>query len=103
MVFATQGGVVGPKKRVLTLRKSLLTQTKRVALEDIQLKWIDTASKFGHGRFQTKAEKDQFFGPMISRPSTLKEGSAAQQPVAAAAEVKETKPEAKKEEVKKVN
>jgi len=96
-----KGGVVGPKKRVLTLRKSLLTQTKRVALEDIQLKWIDTASKFGHGRFQTKAEKDQFFGPMISRPSTLKEGSAAQQPVAAAAEVKETKPEAKKEEAKK--
>jgi hypothetical protein len=25
-----------------------------------QLKFIDTSSKFGHGRFQTKAEKDKF-------------------------------------------
>jgi large subunit ribosomal protein L3e len=97
-----KGGVVGPKKRVLTLRKSLLTQTKRVALEDIQLKWIDTASKFGHGRFQTKDEKDRFFGPMVSRPSTLKEGSVAQQAVnPAAAAPLETKEAAKKEETKK--
>jgi len=74
-----KGCVVGPKKRVLTLRKSLIPQVKRAALEDIQLKWIDTASKFGHGRFQTKDEKDKFFGPMISRPSTQLAGSAAQQ------------------------
>jgi large subunit ribosomal protein L3e len=58
-----KGGCVGPKKRVITLRKTLLTQTSRNALEQIELKFIDTASKFGHGRFQTKAEKDAFMGP----------------------------------------
>jgi len=58
-----KGCVVGPKKRVLLLRKSLLPQTKRVAQEEIDLKFIDTSSKFGHGRFQTKQEKDAFMGP----------------------------------------
>jgi len=57
-----KGCVPGPKKRVLTLRKSLIPQTKRAALEEIQLKWIDTASKMGHGRFQTLDEKQKFFG-----------------------------------------
>lgn len=57
-----KGCVVGPKKRVLTLRKSLLVHTKRSALEKVELKWIDTASKFGHGRFQTHAEKKAFMG-----------------------------------------
>lgn len=57
-----KGGVVGHKKRVLTLRKSLLVQTKRSALEEISLKFIDTSSKFGHGRFQTAEEKAKFFG-----------------------------------------
>jgi len=55
--------VIGTKKRVLILRKSLVPQTKRVASEEIELKFIDTSSKFGHGRFQTKAEKDTFLGP----------------------------------------
>ncbi|XP_791350.2 60S ribosomal protein L3 [Strongylocentrotus purpuratus] len=59
-----KGCVVGPKKRVLTLRKSLLVHTKRVALEKITLKLIDTTSKFGHGRFQTHAEKKAFMGPL---------------------------------------
>jgi len=58
-----KGCVVGPKKRVITVRKSLIPQVKRSALEDIQLKFIDTSSKFGHGRFQTKKEKDKFMGP----------------------------------------
>jgi large subunit ribosomal protein L3e len=58
-----KGCVVGPKKKVITLRKSLIPQVKRAALEEIELKFIDTASKFGHGRFQTKGEKDAFFGP----------------------------------------
>jgi len=57
-----KGGVVGCKKRVLTLRKSLLTHTSTNALEEITLKFIDTSSKFGHGRFQTKDEKDRFMG-----------------------------------------
>jgi large subunit ribosomal protein L3e len=58
-----KGGVVGVVKRVLTLRKSLYPQVRRSALEEIELKFIDTSSKMGHGRFQTKAEKDAFFGP----------------------------------------
>ncbi|PQQ04801.1 hypothetical protein Pyn_32773 [Prunus yedoensis var. nudiflora] len=36
--------------------------TSRVALEDIKLKFIDTSSKFGHGRFQTTHEKARFYG-----------------------------------------
>merc|ERR1712214_35476 len=55
-----KGCVPGPKKRVLTLRKSLLTQTSRKALEKITLKFIDTSSKFGHGRFQHDQEKKSF-------------------------------------------
>jgi large subunit ribosomal protein L3e len=74
-----KGCVVGPKKRVLTLRKSLLPQTSRSALEEIALKFIDTSSKFGHGRFQTKKEKDKFMGP------TLKNAAGAAPAAAAAA------------------
>merc|ERR1711878_240314 len=59
-----KGCCIGPKKRVLTLRKSLLVHTKRAALEDIKLKFIDTSSKMGHGRFQTKADKSHFMGPL---------------------------------------
>merc|ERR1712029_811721 len=59
-----KGCIVGSKKRVLTLRKSLLVQTKRWALEKINLKFIDTSSKFGHGRFQTATEKTNFMGPL---------------------------------------
>merc|ERR1712066_639675 len=58
------GCTMGPKKRVITLRKSLLTHTKRRALEKINLKFIDTSSKFGHGRFQTSKEKKAFMGPL---------------------------------------
>jgi len=57
-----KGCFIGCKKRVLTLRKSLLPQVSRIALEQINLKFIDTASKFGHGRFQTAEEKAKFFG-----------------------------------------
>jgi len=59
-----KGSCGGPVKRVLTLRKTLLTQTKRNALEKVELKFIDTSSKFGHGRFQTKQEKAKFLGPL---------------------------------------
>jgi large subunit ribosomal protein L3e len=57
-----KGNVVGAKKRVITLRKSCFPQTSRSALEKISLKFIDTSSKFGHGRFQTPAEKKTFVG-----------------------------------------
>ncbi|CAH2220969.1 60S ribosomal L3 [Pelobates cultripes] len=59
-----KGCVIGTKKRVLTLRKSRLVQTSRRALERIDLKFIDTTSKFGHGRFQTPEEKKAFMGPL---------------------------------------
>ena len=64
-----KGGVVGSRKRAITLRKSLVPQTSRNAVEQITLKFIDTASKFGHGRFQTFAEKDRFMGTLKSRTS----------------------------------
>mmetsp|Transcript_68636 Transcript_68636/g.130725 ORF Transcript_68636/g.130725 Transcript_68636/m.130725 type:complete len:399 (+) Transcript_68636:54-1250(+) len=56
-----KGCCAGTKKRVLTLRKSIVPWTKKP--EPLNIKFIDTSSKFGHGRFQTKAEKDKFFGP----------------------------------------
>jgi len=59
-----RGSCMGSKKRVITLRKSLLPQTKRFAFEKINLKFIDTTSKFGHGRFQTSGEKKAFLGKL---------------------------------------
>merc|ERR1711924_37965 len=62
-----KGTVAGPKKRILTLRKSLLPQVSRKANEKIELKFIDTSSKFGHGRFQTSEEKAKFFGGAVTK------------------------------------
>jgi len=59
-----KGCCIGPKKRGITLRKSLMVHTKRKALEKINLKFIDTSSKFGHGRFQTPQDKMAFMGPL---------------------------------------
>ncbi|KAJ3338704.1 60S ribosomal protein L3, partial [Kappamyces sp. JEL0680] len=56
-----KGSCPGVRKRALTLRKSLLVHTKRSALENVSLKFIDTSSKFGHGRFQSSAEKAAFY------------------------------------------
>jgi len=59
-----KGSCPGVKKRVITLRKSMFTHTSRRALEKVELKWIDTSSKFGHGAYQTAAEKRQFMGTL---------------------------------------
>jgi len=59
-----KGACVGVKKRVITLRKSIIPQTSRLALEKIALKFIDTSAKHGHGRFQTSDEKSKFLGVM---------------------------------------
>jgi len=59
-----KGCVMGTKKRAITLRKALHTSAKVCHLEEITLKFIDTASKFGHGRFQTAGEKLKFMGPL---------------------------------------
>ena len=67
-----KGSVPGIKKRVMTLRKSMFIHTSRKALEKVELKWIDTSSEFGHGAFQTPAEKKQYQG-------TLKKDLAAAQ------------------------
>jgi len=75
-----KGSVTGTVKRPIILRKSLIPQVKRVAHEEIDLKFIDTSSKFGHGRFQTKAEKDAFTGPTkrsAGAPDSKKEEKAA--------------------------
>jgi large subunit ribosomal protein L3e len=62
-----KGCVVGVKKRPITLRKSLIPQTTNAALEQIEVKFIDTSSKIGHGKFQTAEEKDKFLGPLASK------------------------------------
>merc|ERR1711908_189132 len=62
-----KGQVCGSKKRLITMRKSLVAQTSRNSLEEITLKFIDTSSKFGHGRFQTADEKKKFMGPMKAK------------------------------------
>jgi large subunit ribosomal protein L3e len=73
-----KGAVPGVKKRALTLRKTIIPDRKRV--EPAGLKFIDTSSKFGHGRFQTAAEKLKFQGI-----------TARQARIAEAAKAKETK------------
>jgi len=70
-----KGCCVGTRRRVLTLRKSRLVHTKRQALEKINLKFIDTSSKFGHGRFQTAQDKAAFMGP-LKKDQVKKEGIA---------------------------
>jgi len=67
-----KGCCVGIKKRVLIARKSLLAQTSRRALEQINLKFIDTSSKHGHGRFQTAEEKGRFFGAKATQVKKAK-------------------------------
>merc|ERR1712119_188697 len=47
-----KGCCVGTKKRGVILRKTLHARTTRKLTEDVKIKYIDTTSKFGHGRFQ---------------------------------------------------
>merc|ERR1712157_366663 len=53
-----------PHYGVVTMRKSLRPNTSIVAREEITLSFIDTSSKFGHGRFQTAEEKAKYLGPL---------------------------------------
>jgi len=62
-----KGCTMGKRKKIITLRKSLLPQVTRKACEAINLKFIDTSSKRGHGRFQTSEEKAKFFGGGVSK------------------------------------
>jgi len=56
-----KGCCVGKKKRNLILRKALFAPASHKAYGPINLKFIDTSSKYGHGRFQTKDEKNKFY------------------------------------------
>jgi large subunit ribosomal protein L3e len=69
-----RGAVPGVRKRVITLRKSLLPLSNRTATEQINLKFVDTASTFGHGKYQTADEKKKFMGPL--KRDQDKEGKA---------------------------
>ena len=83
-----KGSIPGTKKRVVTIRKSLMVHTSRRDLEKVTLKFIDTSSKFGvctillfwmkvkcllkcslpqHGSFQTFEEKAAFLGTLKVR------------------------------------
>jgi large subunit ribosomal protein L3e len=62
-----RGQVLGTKKRPIVLRKSLFPCTRNWMTEQVEVKFIDTASKLGHGRFQTFEEKDKFLGPLASK------------------------------------
>merc|ERR1712066_922016 len=68
-----RGGVMGPRKRIITMRKSLLPQVSRRATEKIDLKFIDTSSKMGHGRFQTSEEKAKFYGGAATKKAKKEE------------------------------
>jgi len=100
-----KGTVMGPKKRIITLRKSLLAQVSRRATEKIDLKFIDTSSKMGHGRFQTCEEKAKFYGGATSKKARKEEKSAEKPAEPAAAEEEAPaaaeKPAAKKKQGKK--
>jgi large subunit ribosomal protein L3e len=65
-----KGACPGVKRRAITLRKTLVPQVSRTALEKISLKFIDTSSKQGHGKFQTTDEKNKFLGPVKKQSTT---------------------------------
>jgi len=67
-----KGSCVGSKNRVLVMRKSLIERASIDALEEIDLHFIDTSSKMGHGKYQTSAEKRQFMG-MLKKERLAKE------------------------------
>lgn len=67
-----RGQVMGTKKRAIVLRKSLFPTTRNWMTENIELKFIDTASKLGHGRYQTFEEKDKFLGPLKAKEEVIK-------------------------------
>jgi len=62
-----KGQIMGTKKRAITLRKSIFPTTRNWMNEQVDIKFIDTASKIGHGRFQTLEEKDKWLGPLASK------------------------------------
>lgn len=70
-----KGPIVGVPKRVVTIRKPLVASTSRKQQEPPNIKFIDTASKLGVGRFQTSIEKAQYFGPLKKHLVAAAEGN----------------------------
>lgn len=66
-----KGTCIGPRKRPITLRKTITLPSGSGAAEEIDVKFIDTSSKYGNGRFQTSEEKKAYFGP--TKKDRLKE------------------------------
>merc|ERR1712086_658535 len=62
-----KGAVMGPRKRQVTIRKSMHAPTYSYAALPIEVKFIDTSSKIGHGKFQTIDEKNKFMGALASK------------------------------------
>lgn len=57
-----KGCTVGTKKRSLILRQAMFGPTLTGEAAQVNLKFIDTSSKMGHGRFQTATEKEKYYG-----------------------------------------
>jgi large subunit ribosomal protein L3e len=57
-----KGTCIGPRKRPITLRKAIVQPSGSGAAEEIDVKFIDTSSQYGNGRFQTSDEKKKYFG-----------------------------------------
>jgi len=66
-----KGSCPGVRRRPITLRKVITQLSSTYSKEDIQLKFIDTSSNLGHGRFQTPQEKKTWLGP--SKKDRLRE------------------------------
>ena len=64
-----KGCCVGIRKRTLVLREAMFPKTSSGDNNDVALKFIDTSSKLGHGRFQTTEDKNKFFGKKKEKKS----------------------------------
>lgn len=62
-----KGQVLGCRKRPVVFRHPVVQGTRSWMTEKVDVKFIDTASKHGHGRFQTFEEKDKVLGPLASK------------------------------------
>jgi large subunit ribosomal protein L3e len=62
-----KGSIGGSRKRPITMRKNIVTAARRAHSEPLNIKFIDTSSKYGHGRFQTVEEKQKFLGTLASK------------------------------------
>jgi large subunit ribosomal protein L3e len=71
-----RGSVPGHIKRPIAIRKPLRIPATRKAGEEITLKFIDTSSKMGRGRFQTSNEKNRFLG--ITKKNAPKEAKESE-------------------------